>query len=172
MTKHKLGEALPAFARLKDRLTDDRSFKIYTLLIPFMAVAILTIYISFETSTRLYGVAQPIEQNSQPMSGFGVWLSIGAREGKIVVTTINGQSFSWPLSGPSKKEIELLGNFLKETARRVVEQSVMKGQIKAQDTVVALSVDQRLNFHHIRPVLYALADAGFTKYGFETRIIR
>lgn len=172
MNKSKLGQAIPAFARQKDRLDEDRSFKIFTLLIPFMAVAVLTIYTSFETATRLYGVAQPLEHNSPTSDHYGVWLSVGLRDGGIVITTINGNAFSWPLSGPSNDQLDHLRDFLRESGRTVVEKSVLKGQMTASDSLVALSVDQRLNFHHIRPVLYALADAGFTRYGFETRVLR
>ncbi len=172
MRTHKLGEAISAFARQKDRLFDDGSFKIYTLILPFMAVTILTVYTNLELSTRLFGVSSPLEHQADVSNHSGVWLSIGTKNDHVIVRTTNGLTFSWPLSGPSKDQLGPLRDYLTLAARDVVEKSVLKGQITTKDTVVALSVDQHLNFHHIRPVVYALAEVGFTKYGFETRILR
>ncbi len=172
MRTHKLGKAISAFLRQKERLFDDGSFKIYTLIIPFMAVTVLTIYTNLELSTRLFGVASPLEHQTDISNHSGVWLSIGTKKEQIVVRTTNGLTFSWSLSGPSQDQLRPLRDYLTLAARDVVEKSILKGQITKNDTIVALSVDQHLNFHHIRPVIYALAEAGFTKYGFETRILR
>jgi hypothetical protein len=38
-------------------------------------------------------------------------------------------------------------------------------------TTAVLAVDQKLKFNHLRPVIYALAEARISKYGFETRMI-
>ncbi len=172
MSTSKLPKARLALFRQKERLEEDRSFGISALFIPFMAVAVLTIYTGFETATRLYGVAQPLEHNSEPSNNYDLWLSIGPQQDKLVISSINGETFSWPLAGPSKDQVLPFNEFLKKTARHLVEGTVLKGQITADDSLVALSVDQRLTFHHIRPVIYALAAAGFSKYGFETRIVR
>ena len=172
MTRGKITQARLALARQKERLEEDRSFKVSSLLIPFMAVAVLSLYTSFETAIRLYGVAQPLEHNSEPTGAYDVWLSIGSRQDQLIISSINGETFSWPLAGPTTAEIKPFVEFLHKSARHIVEHTILKGQFRAEDSLVALSVDQRLTYHHIRPVIYALADAGFSKYGFETRILR
>jgi hypothetical protein len=35
-----------------------------------------------------------------------------------------------------------------------------------------LAVDQKLKYIHLRPVIYALAEARIAKYGFETRMLK
>ena len=172
MKKHKLGNAILAFARQKERMFEDGSFRIFTLILPFMAVSVLTIYTSLETSTRLYGVSNPLEHNSEVVERSGLWLSIGIKNDQVIIRTINGQTFSWALSGPTEEQLTPLKTYLSAAAKDIVEKSVLKGQISSNDSLVALSVDQQLNFNHIRPVIYAIAGAGFTKYGFETRVLR
>ena len=36
--------------------------------------------------------------------------------------------------------------------------------------IVVLAIDQKLKYSHIRPILYALAEAGINQYAFETSL--
>lgn len=172
MRRPKMSSASLALARQKDRLSEEHPFKAALLIVPFLAVTVLTIFTSLETATKLYGVAQPLEHPSAPSADQDVWLSVAAKDERIVVTTVTGDMFSWPIGGPSSKDLDGLNTYLKTRAEDLVKASVLRGQIHDKQNSVGLAVDQRLTYHHVRPIIYALADAGFSKYGFETRIVR
>jgi hypothetical protein len=172
MKTSKLGKAKLALFRQKDRLHQETPFKVSILIAPFLVVTVLTAYTSLETATRLYSVGQPLEHLGAPAGDHAIWLSIGAKDDRLFVTTINGQMFSWPLAGPSKKERAELDIYLHQQAQKLVTDATLQGQVENGKNTVGLSVDQHLTFLHVRPVLYALAEAGFSKYGFETRIVR
>lgn len=168
----RIGDALFAFLRQKDRLTEERPFGVTLLIAPFLVTTVLTIYTSFETSTRLFAVSHPFEHQTERSNGHDVWLSVGVKGTNLIIATIYGETFSWPLSGPDEKERATFEKFLQQEAEKLVTKATLKGQLTEGQNSVALSVDQRLTYQHIRPVLYALAAAGFSKYGFETRILK
>jgi hypothetical protein len=82
------------------------------------------------------------------------------------------ESFTWPESGPSKEDLSPLKTYLQARARELVLDTVRIGQIGPQNHTAVIAVDHALTFHHVRPVIYELGHAGFSRYGFETRLLR
>ena len=169
---HRLGGAKPAFLRQAERLTRENPLHVSLLFIPFFIVTILTIYVGFQTAPRLFGVGKPLEKISEISPDHEVWLSLAVKKEKLIITVSDGQVFSWSVEGPGDEDLEKLQFYLRQRAEEIVRDSVRRGQVDEVRGVAALSVDQGLTYHHIRPVIFALAGAGFSKYGFETRVLR
>jgi hypothetical protein len=74
------------------------------------------------------------------------------------------------VEGPSQKDYEVFEKYMKAWAKRHLQNVVRSGQITADTNLAAIAIDQKLTYHHVRPVIYALAAAGVSKYGFETRL--
>ena len=170
--KSRLGDAKTALERQSERLKRDSAFPASLLLLPFVAVTVLTLYTSLEVNRKLFSNARPIDRAGPLAEEKQVWLSVGIRKNQIVITTPDGQLFSWPVTGPSSSELALLETYLKRRAREVVADAVRRGQLDGNRNVAALSVDQSLTYQHVRPIIYALGGAGFSRYGFETRVVR
>jgi hypothetical protein len=168
---HRLGSAKPAFERQAARLAYQAPFQATLLFIPFLAVVVLTMYTSLETSPRLHGVARPLERDGVIAPEREVWLSVGIKNEMIVVATPDGETFTWPAKGPKKEQMVGLEAYLLKRSHSMVEDAVRRGQLDGRRNVAALSVDQSLTYHHVRPIIYALAEAGFSRYGFETRVV-
>lgn len=168
----RLRRAKTAFERQAERLKAEVPFQTWLLFIPFLAVLVLTIYTSLQVNRKLFSLGRPIEMDGAAVADKEIWLSVGIRNDLIVIATPEGQSFSWPISGPDNAQLALLQDYLTERARYLVSDSVRRGQLSGNHNSAALSVDQSLTYQHVRPIIYALAGAGFSRYGFETRIVR
>lgn len=169
---HRLGSAQPAFLRMKSRLGQESPVRTAILFIPFLLVIILSLFIGLETSTRLYSNAKPMVHPSKPMPDHEIWLSIAVRAGRLEVSTQDGTTFSWAAAGPTQDEYNHFQKFLGTKSHKLVSDLIRTGQIGPHQAVAALSVDQSLTYQHVRPVIYALAASGFSKYGFETRVLK
>ena len=170
--RERLGGAKSAFERQATRLKLDAPFQALPLFIPFLAVVVLSLFTSLELNRKLFSNARPVEGAGTLAEEKEVWLSVGIRNNMVVVATPEGESFSWPISGPNKGELALLESYLSQRARKLVADSVRRGLLDRHQNVAALSVDQSLTYQHVRPIIYALAGAGFSRYGFETRLFR
>jgi hypothetical protein len=168
----KLEKAVFAFSRVKERLSEDPSFKVSFVIIPFVAAAVLAMFVSLETTTRLFEVGKPFVHDASLDDRYGLWLSIGSLDGELIITTADGEKMKWPLSGPSKDDLQNLSKMLNSKVEALVKSVVLKGQLHSSDSLVALSVDQSLTFHHVRPIIYALAGVGVSRVGIETRVLR
>ncbi len=168
----RLRSAKTAFDRQSQRLKTEAPFQAGALFIPFLAVGILTIYTGLQVNRKLFSLARPIEMSGVTMEDKEIWLSVGIRNDLIVIATPEGDTFSWPMSGPDKAQLAVLQDYLTARARYLVASSVRSGQLSGNQNSAALSVDQSLTYQHVRPIIYALAGAGFSRYGFETRIVR
>jgi hypothetical protein len=164
--------AKKAFERQSERLKAEVPFQTWLLFIPFLAVVVLTVYTSVQMNGKLFSMGRPVEMDGAPVADKEIWLSIGIRNDLIVIATPEGKFFSWPISGPDTAQLALLQDYLTERARYLVSDSVRRGQLSGNHNSAALSVDQSLTYQHVRPIIYALAGAGFSRYGFETRIVR
>jgi hypothetical protein len=169
---HRFGAAKAALLRQEERLRRFDPISMATAIIPFLGVIVLSLYTGLETSTRLHANGKPMEYPATKVNDRAIWLSISAKDGKILVTTAGQESFSWSELGPSNKDLKPLQSYLEARARDQVMSTVRIGQITNQSHTAVLAVDQTLTFFHLRPIIYALSQAGFSRYGFETRLVR
>jgi hypothetical protein len=139
------------------------------IFIPFFSVTLLTFFVGFESSARSSNRIEPFVHESTPTADHALWMSVGINENTISIHTASGENFRWPAEGPSQKEYEDFEKHVSAWSKRHLQNVVRSGQITADTNLAAISIDQRLTYHHVRPVIYALAAAGISKYGFETR---
>jgi hypothetical protein len=97
-------------------------------------------------------------------------MSVGLSNDLIIIKTSSGKIFKWPAVGPSDGDYESFENHLKTWTKSHLQSTILAGQLLPSTNTAAIAVDQRLTAHHIRPVIYALAAAGVSKYGFETKL--
>lgn len=159
-----------SFQRQKERFQSSQGFSLTVLFLPFLGALVLSLFVGLETSMRLQGGSEPFEYASEPVNDHELWLSIGLVDESVVVRTADNGFFVWPTKGPSQGDYAKLENHLQQWTKKHLTNVVRSGQIDSYTNTAALAIDQRLNYHHVRPVIYALASAGISRYGFETRI--
>lgn len=159
-----------AFDRQNSRMKFDLQFSPLVIFLPFLCTTILALFVAFESSARVKSRVQSFNYSADPAQDHMMWMSIGLAGDNIIIKTSNNHMFKWASAGPSVSEFKSFEDFMKTWAQDHLNKTVRRGQITVDTNVAALSVDQRLTFHHIRPVIYALATAGVSRYGFETRL--
>ena len=159
-----------SFRRQRARLDGLPTLPVVLLFIPFFAVTLLTFFVGFESSFRTNSRIEPFVHESTPAADHALWLSVGISENAIIINTASGETFRWPVEGPSQKDYDVFEKFMAAWAKRHLQNVVRSGQITADTNLAAIAIDQKLTYHHVRPVIYALAAAGISKYGFETRL--
>jgi hypothetical protein len=168
----RLGGAKAALLRQKERLSKFDSVSLAVTLIPFMGVIVLSLYTSLETNTRLHANGKPMEYPAAQTNDHAMWLSVSVKGGKVIVTTSGVENFLWPESGPSDEDLAPLKAYLSERAKKLVNDTVRVGQLTPQNHTAVIAMDHSMTFHHVRPIIYALGNAGFSRYGFETRLLK
>jgi hypothetical protein len=113
-----------------------------------------------------------MEHLTEEVTDHRLWLSVSNANGKILISSNDTSSFSWSEAGPSTEQYKKFKKYLDLRVKNLVIDTVRTGQIQSETLTAALAVDQSLTYQHVRPVIYALAEAGISRYGFETRIIR
>lgn len=159
-----------SFRRQRARLDGMPSMPLVLLFIPFFSAALLTFFVGFESSFRSKSRIEPFVHEGIPTADHALWFSVGISENHIIVNTAPGETFRWPAEGPSQSDYELFEKHVTTWAKRHLQNVVRSGQITSDTNVAAIAIDQKLTYHHVRPVIYALAAAGISKYGFETRL--
>jgi hypothetical protein len=159
-----------SFRRQSARLGALPAIPAALLFIPFFSVTLLTLFVGFESSLRSSSRIEPFVHESAPASDHALWMSVGIRESGVRINTAAGETFQWSPDGPSKKDYEAFERHIISWSKRHVQNIVRSGQINSDTNMAVIAIDQKLTYHHIRPVIYALAAAGVSKYGFETKL--
>lgn len=159
-----------SFRRQRARLDGMPAMPLVLLFIPFFSVALLTFFVGFESSFRTKNRIEPFVHESAPTADHALWLSVSISENTIIVNTATGETFRWPVEGPSQRDYDVFEKYMTIWAKRHLQNVVRSGQITGDTNLAAIAIDQKLTYHHVRPVIYALAAAGISKYGFETRL--
>lgn len=101
-----------------------------------------------------------------------IWFSLSVDDDMIVATTGDRQVFHWPLERPSPSELSGFRKFLKGRVQDITYTSGLSGRASSIEASAVIAADEHLNYAHIQPVLYALAEAGISHYAFETRVLK
>ena len=158
------------FRDVKSRLKESTFSTVAYIFIPFFLVTILALFVGFETSDRFKSPIEPFEYEAAESRDHRLWMSVGLSNDLIIIKTSSGKIFKWPAIGPSDGDYESFENHLKTWTKSHLQSTILAGQLLPSTNTAAIAVDQRLTAHHIRPVIYALAAAGVSKYGFETKL--
>lgn len=158
--------------RMRERMNEPIFWWPFPALIGFGLVIILRGHLLSGLNHRLGSRADVIQMKSEMQPATGIWLSIHQEMDRIVVVTDDRRRFTWPLKSASLKDLDPLVTYLREKVRREAYASAMAMETVQGRTKAILAVDQKLKYIHIRPLVYALAQARIPSYGFETKMVR
>lgn len=172
MRGQKGGKWQEAIYALKERMHDPILWFPFPALIAFGLIIILRGHLLTGLNPRLGARVDVLEYAARPFQDGGIWLGVYPDLDKVVVVTSDRKKFSWPLESSSMEDMMPLINYLKERTKKEAYSTAIKLESNQTRTTAVLAVDQRLKYLHLRPVIYALAEAKIAKYGFETRMLQ
>ena len=158
-----------AIEKVHERLTQPLTWYPYPALISFGLVMILIGHLIPGLNPRLGSRANVIEFPAARVSDSVLWLGVFAENDRVVLTTSDRMRFDWPLVATAA-DLKQFSNYLDQRRRKEALAAGLAHATTFDKTMVVLSLDQRLKYVHIRPILNALAAAGISKYGFETKL--
>lgn len=154
---------------VKDRLNADLHWFPIPMFIAFGLVLVLTGHILFGTNPRAGNPANIISFPSETRKDAAIWLSVTPIGDDIVVTTSDRKVFRWRQQARTTAELGMFVSYLKKRVADEIEGAALaKKALKTQASAV-IAADQRLKYLHIRPIIYAFAEAGISHYAFETQ---
>jgi hypothetical protein len=157
--------------RTRDRLGEPLTWYPYPAMISFGLVMVLVGQLIPGLNPRRGSRADVIEL-SAPRSNDGmIWIGVFSENDRIVVTTSDRKRFSWPVAH-TLEDLLPFSNYLRSRVRKESRAAGLANHTTFDRTSVVISVDQRLKYIHISPILIVLAQNGVAKYGFETRSTR
>lgn len=142
------------------------------LLIPVGIILILSAFVPLEVNSRLFSRAHPLQLSGEEAPPTSLWFAVAPTNSGISVTSIDGKVFELSNTAPAETRAEELRSYLLERKEDLIKSNVLANHLDPNATLVVLSADERLTYFHLRPVVYALASAGITRYAFEGRIIK
>lgn len=161
-----------ALLGLKERLQEPILWFPFPALIAFGLVIILRGHLLTGLNPRLGARVDVIQYDAKNLPDGGIWLGIFQDGKQVLVVTSDRRRFSWPIDSQDLKDIAPLVSYLKNQVKKESYSTAIKLESNLTRTTAVLAVDQKLKYIHLRPVIYALAEARIAKYGFETRILK
>lgn len=160
-----------ALLSLKERLQEPIFWFPFPALLAFGLVIILRGHLLTGLNPRLGARVDVIQYDAKTLQDGGIWLGIFQDGKEVLVVTSDRRRFSWPIDSQSLKDVGPLVAYLKSRVRKESYSTAIKLESNLTRTTAVLAVDQKLKYVHLRPIIYALAQARIAKYGFETRIL-
>ncbi len=162
---------MQAINALKERLHEPILWFPFPALIAFGLVIILRGHLLTGLNPRLGARVDVVQYKAPLLQDGGIWLGVYQEADQVVVVTSDRQRFKWSLTSQDMRELKPLVRYLESRVRKEAYSTAIKMESNLTRTTAVLAVDQKLKFNHLRPVIYALAEARISKYGFETRMI-
>ena len=152
------------------RLKEGYSWTLVPSLLSFSLVLILIGHLLPSLNPRLGNLSKTLPLATSPQQDGSMWISIFPWQDNIVVMTSDRKKFIWPKKRPTQESLHPFQVYLSERVQRESVAAGLSLQTNMARTSVVLAVDQRLKYAHILPIIYALAHAGISRYGFETNL--
>jgi biopolymer transport protein ExbD len=153
----------------RDRLTEGLHWFPYPALISIGFLLIFSGHILFNLNPRIGSQSTPIILEGSTASEGSIWMAVLLRKDKLVITTDSKQIFQWNADKIDKKELEPFIAYLKAEKLSLSFSALLAKRIQLIQTLVVMAVDQQLNYAQVRPLLYALSQAGISHYAFEVK---
>ncbi|MFW7378253.1 MAG: hypothetical protein ACOH5I_05570 [Oligoflexus sp.] len=160
-----------AILKMKERLSEPLYWYPFPAMIGFTLVLILGGHLLTDLNPRLGARVDVIPFEAPRQRDGGIWLGVYQDGHHIHVVTSDRKKFSWDIDSNQAKDIDPLVKYLKVRVQKEIYGTAMKLEPNLTQSTAVIAVDQRLRYGHLRPVIYALAEARISRYGFETRII-
>ncbi|MES2744866.1 MAG: hypothetical protein V4655_05540, partial [Bdellovibrionota bacterium] len=100
----------------------------------------------------------------------GIWMSVTQNNNKLLIITDDHQRFTIPVLAPDLDAMRPFIKYLDERVREIAFKTTLDMEVDRDRIRAVLAIDQKLKYFHVRPLLYALAEAKISHYGFETRM--
>ena len=159
-------------SRQKERLKEDSSWFLVPSLFTFILVLILLGRILPGVNPRVGHHARVIDFKTAQQQEGSIWMAVTPVEGRLAITTADRKIFFTSLRNPSDQEFSGLVEYLRELANSKIKDAALAGRAALHEFTVVLAVDERLRYAHVRNIIAALGQAGFSQYGFETLIMK
>ena len=156
---------------LRERLQDPLVWFPFPALIAFGLVIVLRGHLFGGVNHRLGTEANVVELAAEPLRSPGIWMSITESGNDILIVMDDRRLFKVPLATPNVESLAPLVQYLDQRTRESAFKTTLDLELDADRIRVVMAVDQKLKYIHIRPILYALAEAKISNYGFETKMI-
>lgn len=160
-----------AISKLRERLEESVQWYPFPAMIGFILVMILGGHLLTDLNPRLGARVDVLPLDSQNHPDASIWLGIYESQGKIHVVTADRRKFSWQQDAVKPQDFKKLIHYLQEKTIKEKKSTALKMESNMIRSTAIIAVDQRLRFSHMKPIIYALAEANISRYGFETRII-
>ena len=157
--------------RMRERLIEPVLWFPFPALIGFGLVIILRGQLLTGFNHRVGTRADVVNLQASPLTTPGIWLSIYQEDEKLILVTDDHQRFSLPLAARDLTDMKPLIQYLKGRSADEAFKATLSLEADSARIRAVLAVDQKLKYIHIRPILFALAEARISNYGFETRIV-
>lgn len=157
---------------VKERLNEPILWFPFPALIAFGLVIILRGHLLTGLNPRLGARVDVLQFKATQLQDGGIWFGIYPEGEKIVVVSSDRRRFSWSIHSQDMKELAPLIAYLKSRVQKEAYSTAFKMESNLTRTTAVLAVDQKLKYIHLRPMIYALAEAKIARYGFETRMIK
>jgi hypothetical protein len=156
----------------KNRLGEAVNWFPYPAFIALGLISVFFGHLLFDLNPRIRIQADVISFDSDMGKDGGIWLSIYLKGENIVVETDDRQQFSIPINmSQDDKSMSALTDYLKQAAVDASVDVVLRSQIDSLQASVTIAADQHLKYIHLRPIFAAMAQAGISRYAFETRML-
>lgn len=159
-----------AVERQFSRLNDRQTLFPYPAAVSFGLALILFTHFSLELNPRLGNPVEALPFATEQNEIGNLWFSVYVRDEKLVIRTLDRRLFKIPLNEFSIEDFSEFQAYLEEYIREKTMESAVSFDFEIRNTTAVFSVDQRLRYTHIRPLIYILAKVGITRYGFETQL--
>lgn len=155
---------------MRERLSEPLLWFPFPALIAFGLVIVLRGQLFSSFNHRLGTEANVMEMQAEPLRSPGIWLSITQLGNDILIITDDHKRFTVPLAAPNVEALTPLVRYLDERVRQLAFKSTLDLNLDQDRIRAVLAIDQKLRYIHVRPILYALAEAKISSYGFETKL--
>lgn len=172
MSSNRSQRWIDAVNSLKERLHEPILWFPFPALIAFGLVIVLRGHLITGLNPRLGARVDVLQYQAKEIQDGGIWLGVYPENDRIVVVSSDRRKFSWPIASQDMNKLQPLIDYLKERVRKEAYSTATKLESNLVRTTAVLAVDQKLKYVHLRPMIYALAEAKIAKYGFETRVIK
>ena len=160
-----------AIVDFKERLSEPVYWYPYPALIGFALVTILSGHLLTYLNPRLGTSIEVIPLEAPRFNTGEIWLGIKLVGDNLLITTSDRQVFKWKNKILEKSDMKDLISYLHNRTRLQAHSSGLKMRTLESDITAVIALDKNVSYAHLSPILYALAEAKISKYGFESRII-
>lgn len=159
-----------AVAAKMDHLSEPISWFPFPALIALGLGTVFFGHLLFNFNPRITSSAEVLSFDGDVDREGGIFLSVVASEDGVIVDTGDRRRFVIVGGSRNSEDLAQLITYMKTRTATAVSDVILSSRIDPIATTVTIAADQHLAYFHIKPILYALSQAGISRYAFETKM--